>query len=1142
MTDSDQLSVDDLLAALIAERLAGGEPDLEALLAAHPDKADEIRVRYADLEQLSMLWREGPQAAFSGGLAAGASIGEYEIEREIGRGGMGVVYLALQKDLGRQVALKVIPPATLSAITRQRFLREAKALASLSHPNIVPVFTAGEQAGSLFIAMEYVPGAPLSTLISAVRRRPVGQKASQAWEECLGPGERTADATPAEGPESRTDETASLDDRYVHACVAVTMQIAEALADAHNTGVVHRDVKPGNIIVSPEGRARLLDFGLAAIHTEPHVTVSGEFFGTPHYVAPEQATGQGDRVGPASDLYSLGATLYECLTLRPPFDAESIPEVLSRLLNEEPIPARKLNPTLSKDLETILAKALSKNPIDRYESMGDFADDLQRFLDGRPIRARRITWSHRAAKWARRRPVVTSLLVLLLTVIIAAAGIWSWQWRRTREVVAGSRKAIRAAEDAEAARISEAANAERWRYVRLMADADEQWRAGDVAAVQVLLEEAPTAWRNWEWHLLQWRCHAEQKSLPRGSGALHLNWRPDGQGLVVSSNLGDVQMWDIKSGNLARTIMPYPGYSGGVAYLEDGQQVVSACADGTVRVWDAATGGLLRSFPGAPNPTGSTSRPITDMAVAPDERHLLTVGGELNVSGWARLHELDTGRLLKSLTGHQSTIDAVAFAPDGGHFATTARDGTAHIWDVTQDEAVLSLRGHGDGYRFVYDVAYSPNGKLMATCGEGGLVKCWNPLSGALVRTLQFGQADVRGMAFSPDSELLATTHADGAAVLWNVDSGEVVTVFRGHLPLALSVAFSHDGQRLATGGQRSVKIWDVATRQEGIPFGQPIASLVVTCDGANLVATSAEPGGLGIWSVDGLRLLRHGGSASDRVVDIATHPTVASRLAVLDRESGISIWDIAVGERKLTIEPDAGEQGAAALSFSPEGRSLAVGYSRVWRASHRPPAAVQIHDVATGAVTKELRFPDCQQIVDVAFSPNGRYVAAVAPYLDAQSGQTPGGVAIWSWPDGRYLRTFRQSDGGALYSLALSSDGRYVAAGSNEGVIRVWEVDSAEELTEMRGHGSRVNAMAFSPDASRLVSVGHEVMLWDLLTGQSVLTLWDDGNGYDRRFEAVAFIPDGTAIVAGGRNRPMRIWRLPPTPESSPHSVKDKP
>ena len=1131
VTDSDDINVDDLLAGLVADQLAGREPDLQALLDAHPDRADEIRSRYRDLERLSVLWREGPGGMAPQGLVAGTIIGEYEIEREIGRGGMGVVYLARQKDLDRRVALKVIPPTTLSAITRQRFLREARALASLSHPNIVPIFTAGEQAGSLFIAMEYVPGVPLSTLIGAVRNRPSGMKASAAWSACLASGQSPTDDNAGD----RAKETASLDMEYLRTCLSVAGQIASALTQAHAGGVIHRDIKPANIIIAPDGRARLLDFGLAAVHTEPHVTVSGEFFGTPHYVSPEQAAGLSDLVGPASDQYSLGATLYECLTLRPPFDGDSISVVLSNVLNTEPRGARQVNPTLPKDIDTILAKTLSKIPQQRYNSVADFAEDLERFSSGRPILVRRANWLQHLAKWARRRPAVAILLVLVITMLLGGAAVWSWQEHQRRLVEQAAGETETQAKKDRAARVAQTETAEQWRYARLMAEADGQWHAGDVAAVKRLLTEAPPVWRNWEWGLMNWRCNAEKQSLPRGSAAMFLAWRPDGKALAVSSNVGDVQIWDLATGKILRTLFPAPGYTGGVAWLAGGKQLVAACADGQVRVWNPATGEQLKAFSGAPPGAAKTGRVITELAASPDERQILTVGGDLNVKGWVRLHDLATGKLIKSFTGHGSVIDAVAFTPDGKGFATVGRDGMAFLWDASKTQPIRSMRGHGDGFRFVYDVVFTADGKSLATSGDGGLVQLWNSKTSKIVRTFRSTGSDVRSVALSPDGSLLAGVAVDGAATLWEVSTGRRVTVLRGHGSLVLSTGFSPDGKRLATGGQRSTKIWDLRTRQEGVSFGRIGARPAFTCDGARISTFSGQSGGLHILSADGRKLITDVKELGDRIGEAACHPTNANLLAAVNAKGRLDLWNLADNRPEWTIQPPGDAKVTRrGPAFSPDGRYVAVGTFSSWFSGRRQDAIVGLYDAKSGKLLKSLTFPYSDNIISVAFSPDGLYVAAACPYLHPPGKQIPGGVALWRVSDGKYIRTLHGQDRG-LYSFAFSPDSKQIALGNNNSVIRVLDVETGKVRSVLHGHKSRVVALAFSPDGRRIVSAGYKVILWDLFTAQPVMTLWNEGGRYDRRFHSVAFSPDGSAIVAGGDNLQMRLWSLPPDSSTSP-------
>lgn len=421
MDTTGESTIDAIIAEALAQRMAGGTLNVESLVAAHPDRADEIRARFADLDKLAAIWRDmsvggNRPGSVAGSLQVGTKLGEFEIIRELGRGGMGIVYLARQPTLGRMVALKIIPQAAgLSEVTRSRFLREAAALASLSHPNIVPVFAAGEEGGILFIAMEYVEGVSLAEILDAVRACPADGKASDVWRATVAGTSAKAERISGRG----VGPARTLDREYIRSCCKAAIAVARALHAAHAKGIIHRDVKPGNIIIDRDGRARLLDFGLAAINTQPHVTVSGEFFGTPNYVSPEQARGQRDRIDCRTDVYSLGATLYECMTLAPPFDASSTPEVLTRLVRDEPTPARTVNRSIGRDLNTIVMKAIAKAPHDRYATVGAFADDVGRHLDDRPILARPISAPARLVRKAIKRPIYSTLILLALALLCA---------------------------------------------------------------------------------------------------------------------------------------------------------------------------------------------------------------------------------------------------------------------------------------------------------------------------------------------------------------------------------------------------------------------------------------------------------------------------------------------------------------------------------------------------------------------------------------------------------------------------------------------------------------------------------------------------------------------------------------------------
>ncbi len=382
-------------------RASGADVDLDAFCARHPDAGADLR---AELDALMLAarglagLRDGAAMSSSPTLTAGTRLGDFEIVRELGRGGMGVVYEARQSSLARKVALKLLP-APLAAIPAsiERFRREGEAAARLEHPAIVRVHAVGLDQGTSWIAMELVEGRSLSSGLTDLAKD--ARRGSDGW--CA-----------AFGPRSAGDETS-----HVRIVARLVAEVAGALDHAHRHGVVHRDVKPSNILIRADGHPVLTDFGIARIEGQESVTRAGELPGTSHYLAPEQVRG-GAMVGPACDVYSLGVTLYEALTLKRPFDGATTQDLLERILNREPIPPRSLHRDIPSDLETICLTAIEKDPRRRYAAAADFADDLARFLDHRTIRARPTRWWRRSLRLVHRRPWQSVAVALALVVAV----------------------------------------------------------------------------------------------------------------------------------------------------------------------------------------------------------------------------------------------------------------------------------------------------------------------------------------------------------------------------------------------------------------------------------------------------------------------------------------------------------------------------------------------------------------------------------------------------------------------------------------------------------------------------------------------------------------------------------------------------
>jgi eukaryotic-like serine/threonine-protein kinase len=1097
----------DLLEQLTQRIMAGEAVDLDSCLRAHPRHADQLRQFFPAMRVLADLG----QTAGSGGTPSGETspdklpitgvLGDYRILREIGRGGMGIVYEAEQISLGRRVALKVLPfAAVLDPRQLQRFQNEARAAASLRHRNIVQVFSVGCERAVHFYAMEYIEGQTLADMIRELQlgedtTHSRGTDATVTPSQTVGRDSDTSRVDTDRIPQAAIDtDRSSRNSAFFRMVARLGMQAAEALDHAHQMGVVHRDIKPSNLLIDTTGNLWISDFGLAQTQAGANITVTGDVLGTLRYMSPEQAQGNHRILDHRTDIYSLGVTFYELLALRPPFDSSDRHAVIHQIIDGEPPSPRRWNPTIPRDLETIVLKAMAAEPSERYDTAQALADDLRRFAADEPIQARRASFVEHASKWSRRhRPLVWSIFVLAILGAIGATASALLIAREHRETLAAydekaqqlvaTQLAEQAAREQEQLAIAQKDDADRQRdvseqnlYVAHMRLAQRDWEQSQISRLHDMLdshipESGRPDLRGWEWYYYLSLCHTDTLIF-RGHNALvgAVAWSPDGTRLASADGTGRIQMWDPATGQ--SVLPPHEDVSDIVwtlAWSPDSQRLASGGDDRVVTIWDAATGKQLSTF-------RALSEKVMSVAWSPDGARLAAGDIDHTVKVW----NTADGTELLDLAGKARY--PVSWSPDGKRLATgNVNSCDIQIWESATGRALNTLAAGGED---LLAVAWSPDGTRLASGHLGNWARVWDTATGQELRKLQHA-GSVSSVAWRRDGKQLATATWAQNVNVWDATTGEQTICLRGHRGRVLCVTWSPDGQRLASSGvDQTVRVWDAVPRQEDRVMERAgAAGLSWSPDGTRLASVGG--GRLKIWiAITGQELW------SQELAGKLVAWSPAGRHLAVTTSDGTIVLDAETHERIVTLP----HVGFDAISWSPDGRRLACAASGEF--------AAEIWEVPSGEKVLSRNLASALPTVRaMAWSPDGTRIASA-------QGET---ITIWDAATGKTLTELRgPSAFRPIYCVAWSPDSTRLVSGGWDETIKLWDTSNGAELLALVGHTGSVRNVQWTKDGKRLASASLDgtIRIWDPWKGQELISLAGS---------RVAWSPDGQRLASVG-------------------------
>lgn len=1084
-----------LMDTVVKELQARRPIDWAKYEAQSPEHTAELRELMPTLEAmvtLGPLPPSWPTGEFSDQSESLGTLGDFRLLRELGRGGMGIVYEAEQVSLGRRVALKVLPMAGMMDPRQlQRFKNEARTAATLSHPHIVSVFAVGCERGLHYFAMQYVEGRSLAEIVAELQRQVAAATKPEAARPT--PGDDRATVAPLSTLGAVHGE---LGQTYFRRVAALAIQAARALDHAHQRGVVHRDVKPSNLLLDEQGKLWVADFGLATTAREADLTMTGDLVGTLRYMSPEQIRGERGVVDHRTDIYSLGVTLYELLTLRPAFTTRERTELLDQVVNLEPPRLRKLRASVPTDLETIVHVALHKNAASRYQTGEALAQDLERFLANKPIHARPATPLETVIQWARRRPAWATLVMVCVLACLAFIALQAWHGRSLRRALAQT-------EDLRGSGLRRESVLQARLYSGEIADAAHLIGIQDLDQARELLQRYQDApehiadVRGPELEYLQ-RIVSRPRPLwqqqPDDSAVLAVAPSPDGQQIACLNAAGRLRIWDSADGQLLHELSAHEGEGRALVFSPDGSRLYTSGQDRRIAVYDT------KSWQVVANQSETHVRSVYALALG--KNGSLLVSGARDEGGIAIWNALDLSRRVK-IESPLGTY-GIAFSPGEREVLTVHKSGTLCRWDTatgkllekksfesdaglfacaTAPEIGLVFAAGADVFNYGFPtgsqrwklpvpttakaLSWSPQASSLLVGGTNGIVTTWQWGEGSAGLTKsgwrQAHEREVAGIAWMPDGKRFVTACRDGSVALWNADavpSDLARKLSTGYAP-ATSTTFSPDAKWVVAThgiGLAATKVDLTNGEVRRVPLEpEPTGKIEFACGGKRLVG-AFDDSHVGIWDFEKGNLLFSMDLREAALSDLAVSRNgLTAAIAVSSADGTGAIW-------LLDLERGDGKNDSIACPRVPFQVQFVGGEQQALLVSYHDDFSEKLTISGNRISREELGRVD--HVSASAVSPSGQTFA----YGDHRVNQ----VFLYDLDKRRIISLIRMNSLIAAQELAWSPNGRLLAIGTADGTIELCHVHTRRLLYTLfacPGHAAKINELRFSADGQTILA-----------------------------------------------------------------------